>query len=213
MLAATPSRDVPALRMVEAMTVCAYELGMAAAEIAGNAGDDFDRLLSFSAEFRHCFFAVRMGMRLTQFGIPTPRAATAAGPPAATPVSERDRLDRTQAPERDPAPRRDDIERERDGDSEPVSLPQFLKTLGIVSTRAERVRDQVPAHVRDTTLPALQALLAKAAPPDLRSRPPGPALAVLARPPTTAPPARSHLLNSARAAQVIPGRPPPRPSG
>ena len=192
--------------MIEAMTVCAYELGTAAAEVAKTAGNDLDRFLAFSTEFRHCFFAVRMGLRLKLFGLPTPRAATLA-----IGSVEHERLDPVEQPERDEAHRRP--ERERDRDAEPVSLPQFLKTLGIVSAKAEKARDQFPAHIRETTLPRLQALLAEAAPPpEPASHRPGPALAVLARPPGTPAP-RSHLLNSARAAPVIPGRPPPRPSG
>ena len=192
--------------MIEAMTVCAYELGTAAAEVAKTAGNDLDRFLAFSTEFRHCFFAVRMGLRLKLFGVPAPRAATLA-----TGSVEHERLDPVEQPERDEAHRRP--ERERDRDAEPVSLPQFLKTLGIVSAKAEKARDQFPAHVRETTLPRLQALLAEAAPPpEPASHRPGPALAVLARP-QAAPAPRSHLLNSARAAPVIPGRPPPRPSG
>ena len=208
MQATQPLHDAPRLRMVEAMTVCAFELGTAAAEIAKTAGDDFGRFLSFTTEFRHCFFAVRMGIRLTQFGIPAPRPATLS-----VEQPERERADPTDRPERDNARRRAEADRERDRDAEPVSLPQFLKTLGIVSKRAEQVRDQFPAHIRDTTLPSLQTLLAQASPesqPEPRRS--GLALAVLARPPA-APPARSRLLNSARAAPVIPARPPPRPSG
>lgn len=208
MQVAPPSLDAPTLRMVEAMTACAFELGTAAAEIAKTAGDDFDRFLSFTTEFRHCFFAVRMGIRLKVFGVPAPRAVTLAAEPL-----ERERADPVERPERDDARRRIEDDRERDRDVEPVSLPQFLKTLGIVSAKAEQARDQFPAHVRDTTLPRLHALLAQATPePQPASHRPGPALAVLARPPAV-PPARSHLLNSARAATVIPGRPPPRPSG
>ncbi len=208
MQATQPLHDAPTLRMIEAMTVCAFELGTAASEIAKTAGDDLDRFLSFSAEFRHCFFAVRMGIRLKVFGVSAPRAATLAVEPL-----EREGTDPTEREEGLGVRRRPEPERERDRDAEPVSLPQFLKTLGIVSRNAEKARDQFPAHVRDTTLPRLQALLAQAAsPPEPASDRPGPALAVLTCPPG-ATPTRSHLLNSARASPVIPGRPPPRPSG
>jgi hypothetical protein len=194
--------------MIEAMTASAFELGTAAVEIAKTAGDNLDRFLAFSAEFRHCFFAVRMGIRLKVFGVSAPRVATQSAEPL-----ERERLDPIDREERLDVPRRSEPERERDRDAEPVSLPQFLKTLGIVSARAEQVRDQYPARIRETTLPALKALLAQAAPqPEPEPRHPGPALAVLARA-VAAPAARSQLLNSARAAPVIPGRPPPRPSG
>ena len=54
-----PSCDAPPLQMIEAMTQCAYQLGVAAAGIAQRAGDDDTaRFLAFSTEFRHCFFAV-----------------------------------------------------------------------------------------------------------------------------------------------------------
>jgi hypothetical protein len=208
MQAAQPSHDAPTLRMIEAMTVCAYELGTTAAEIAKTAGGDLDRFLAFTTEFRHCFFAVRMGIRLKVFGVSAPRAATTAAEQL-----ERERLDPVERPERDEARRRSEADRERDRDAEPVSLNQFLKTLGIVAKTAEQARDQYPAHIRETTLPTLQALLAQAGPPPARGpHSPGPALAVLSRPPAT-PPARSHLLNSARPAPGILGRPPPRPSG
>jgi hypothetical protein len=209
MQAAQPSHDAQTLRMIEAMTVSAFELGTAAVEIAKTAGDNFDRFLAFSAEFRHCFFAVRMGIRLKVFGVSAPRgpAQTTAEP------LERERLEAPDYEERLAVPRRSEPERERDRDAEPVSLPQFLKTLGIVSARAEQARDQYPAHIRETTLPRLQALLAQAAPPpEPAPHRPGPALAVLARPAGPIP-ARSHLLNSARATPVLSGRPPPRPSG
>ena len=200
--------EAPTLRMIEAMTVCAYELGTAAAEVAKTAGNDLDRFLAFSTEFRHCFFAVRMGLRMKLFGVPAPRAATLATGPV-----ENERLDPVEPPERDEAHRRPEPERERDRDAEPVSLPQFLKTLGIVSAKAEQARDQFPSHIRETTLPRLQALLAEAAPPpELASHRPGPALAILARRPDAAP-SRSHLLNSARTSPGIAIRPPPRPSG
>ena len=208
MQAAQPLHDATTLRMIEAMTVSAFELGTAAAEIAKTAGDNLDRFLSFSAEFRHCFFAVRMGIRLKAYGVSAPRVATQSTEPL-----ERERLDPVEREERLEAPCRSEPERERDRDAEPVSLPQFLRTLGIVSARAEQARDQYPARIRETTLPTLKALLAQAAPqPEPEPRRTGPALAVLARP-VAAPQVRSQLLNSARAAPVIPGRPPPRPSG
>jgi hypothetical protein len=209
MQAAQPSHDATTLRMIEAMTVSAFELGTAAVEIAKTAGDNLDRFLAFTAEFRHCFFAVRMGIRLKVFGVSAPRGPAR---PALEPL-EREPLESSDYEERLGIPRRSEPERERDRDAEPVSLPQFLKTLGIVSARAEKARDQYTARIRETTLPTLKALLAQAAPqPEPEPRHPGPALAVLARP-VAAPQVRSQLLNSARAAPVIPGRPPPRPSG
>ncbi|WP_293905712.1 hypothetical protein [Phenylobacterium sp.] len=175
------------------MTLCAYELGVAASEIAKRVGDDLDRFLAASAEFRHCFFGVRMGIRLTQAARMSAGAAPVAAP-AERP--ERERSDAADPPERGDAPERFEAERDREGDYEPVSLPQFLKTLGLAAVRAEQHRDELPAHIRDTTLPTLQALLRQARPPPEATRPSaGAAAAILARPPTV-PAARSRLLTS-----------------
>ena len=151
MQAATASRDANPLEMVETLTQCAYELGVAAAEIAKRATDDTARFLAASAEFRQCFFAVRMGIRLNQ----SLRAA-ARTPTVVAETVERERLD-AEPPERDDA--YESVEREREDDRERVSLPQFLKTLGLVATRAEARRDELPPHIRDTTLPTLRGLL------------------------------------------------------
>ena len=190
-----PDSVPPPLEMIEAMTACAYQLGVAASGIALKAGDDTARLLAFSAEFRHCFFAVRMGIRLRHTGVAAPRAAARAEAP------ERERSDAIEPPERDDTRLR--IEAERDRDSEPLSLPQFLKTLGLAAAKAEQVRDALPAHVRDTTLPTLHTLLRQATP---EPAPGSGAVAVLARPPK-APATRSRLLTSVGAIGL-----PPRPS-
>lgn len=217
MLADPATRDPHPLAMIEAMTRCAYELGLAASEIAQRAGDDDTaRFLSASAEFRQCFFAVRMGIRLTL----AQRAAARAAGVAAPVERERERPEAGDPPERE----RDDAgleaerERDREGDYEPVSLPQFLKTLRGVAAPAEQGRDDLPAHVRDTTLPALRDLLVQAkAPPDGGARSPGAgsAVAMLNRPPAV-PAGRSRLLAST-VTPGIPARPPTvrprRPSG
>ena len=92
----TPSSDVPPLEMIGAMTQCAYQLGVTASGIAQSAGDDLARFLAFSTEFRHCFFAVRMGIRLSQFEVVAPRVAAAAS--VETPDRERtERADRDDA--------------------------------------------------------------------------------------------------------------------
>src|SRR5688500_4308468 len=46
------------------MVLCAHALGKAAGELAQAAKDDVRAFCELSAEFRHCFFAVRMGIRL-----------------------------------------------------------------------------------------------------------------------------------------------------
>jgi hypothetical protein len=178
--------DARHLELIEAMTECAFELGKTAAAIAQRAApSDTAGFLAASAEARHCFFAVRMGIRLTM-------AQRAAARAAATPAERLER-ERPDPPERedDGDDERLEVEREREGDYELVSLPRFLKRLGVVAANAERRRDDLPPHIADTTLPTLKALLAEAQPPPERSAP----VAVLARP--SAPPAaRSRLLNS-----------------
>jgi hypothetical protein len=185
---AAVSRDTQPLEMIEAMTRCAYELGLAASEIAQRARGDTAGFLAASAEFRHCFFAVRMGIRLT-----LAQRAAARAERAAAPVERPEALE----PEYERGDGRDDeridTEREREGDYEPVSLPQFLKSLRGVAASAER-RADLPPHIRATTLPILQGLLGQtSAPPD--GERPASAVAVLARPPTLAA-ARSRLLTS-----------------
>ena len=91
---AAPSRATPFPEMIGAMTQCAYELGVAAAGMVKSAGDDTARFLAFSTEFRHCFFAVRMGIRLRHTGVAAPRAAARAEAP------ERERSDEDRQLER-----------------------------------------------------------------------------------------------------------------
>ena len=199
--AAVP-RDVPHLEMIESMMQCAFELGRAATEIAKRAADT-KLFLAASAEFRHCFFSVRMGIRLAQtLRLNPARAALAAEAP------ERERPEAVDALERE----RGDIaehEREREGDYEPVSLAKFLKTLRGVAASAEQRRDELPAPVRETTLPRLHDLLAQAtAPPDCGARRSAPSgVTVLARS-SPVPATRSRLF----ASTIIPGLPPLRPT-
>ena len=193
---ATSSAPQP-LEMIEAMTVCAYELGLAAGEMAKRA-EDTKRFLAMSTEFRHCFFAMRMGIRMRHWSPAAMNARESTAP------AERRETERPEAVERpEPADWREraerlETERDREGDYEPVSLPKFLKSLGLAAANAEARRDELPAHIRDTTLPTLHGLLRQA-----NARPDGgpgiargaPAVAVLARAP--APPAtRSRLLAS-----------------
>lgn len=209
MSATTIPRDAHPLEMVEAMTRCAYELGLAAAGIAKRAaGDDTALFLAATTEFRHCSFAVRMGIRLAH----AMRTATGAFAQATARVErperegpERERSDAIDPPERDDF--REPLETEREGDYEPVSLPQFLKTLGLAAARADARRDVLPTHVRDTTLPALQGLLRRTkAPSEATPRSGGAAVAALARPPAV-PAGRSRLLSSTGAVGLPPLRP------
>ena len=193
--------------MIRATTQCAYELAMAAGEIAKRSTDDTKLFLAATDSFHRCAFAMRMGLRLSHGGL----AAGAAKAASAAGRLEVERLDAEERPER---PERIDayerLETERDRDYEPVSLPRFLKSLGIVAANAEKHRDQLPPHIRDHTLPKLQGLLRQAtAPPDGAARSGGAAsaVAVLARP-SAVPAARSRLL----ASTVTPVVPPLRPT-
>ena len=211
--------------MLEVMTTCAFQLGLAASEFAKAAGDDLQRFLAASAEARQCFFAVRMGIRMKHFGPARPLAQPLGQerPEAPERLDAHERLEATErpdhdeAPERIEAPDRIEAERERDRDDEPVSLPQFLKTLGLVAASAERRGDGLPAHIRDTTLPTLQSLLRQAtAPPAAATagRPAPAGAAVLAKP-IPAPAPRSRLLTSTVTPATPVGRPTlsRRPSG
>ena len=204
MQAATPLRDAPTLEMIGTMTQCAYELGVAAAGMAKNADNDLTQFLALSTEFRHCFFAVRMGIRLSQFGIVAPRGFVVQSEPP-----EREQPEAAERPGSDDPPDRAESDRDREGDREPVSLPRFLKSLGLAVTGAEKVQAELPVHIRDTTLPTLRALLDQT--PLREDDPPrgGSALALLARPPAVAPPSRARLLGSA-ATQLRPPLPPAR---
>ncbi len=194
MQAATPLRDAPTLEMLGALTQCAYELGVAAAGRAKNAGDDTALFLALSTEFRDCFFAVRMGIRLSQFGIVAPRGLAVQSEPL-----ERERPEAAERPDPDPdtPPHRADSDRDREGDREAVSLPRFLRSLGLAVTGAEKLQAEFPAHIRDTTLPTLRALLDQTSPRPGDDPPRGgSAVALLARPPVV-PASRARLLASA----------------
>ena len=166
---------------------------MAASEIAKRSTDNDKLFLAASNEFRQCFFAMRMGIRLSEGGLAAITAKAAA--PAAEP-SEIERPEAAERPERLDSYER--LETQRDRDYEPVSLARFLKSLGLVAASAEKRRDDLPSHIRDTTLPTLQKLLQQAnASPDGagRTSAAAPAVAVLTRPPAL-PAARSRLLTS-----------------
>jgi hypothetical protein len=184
------------LERLEAMTACAFELGQAAAAIAkATPQNDTQGFLAASTEFRHCFFAVRMGIRLSR----QLRAGQSFAALRSAPAAEPERPEAAERPEQEP---REPSEREREGDYEPVSLPQFLKTLGVAAQAAERRGDELPAHVRDTILPRLKGLLADTK-VDAAPAKPMTAVAVLARPPAP-PPAggKSRWLGSAVTPQL-----------
>lgn len=202
------ARNARELQMLEGMVDCAHALGLAFGA-AATGETDTKRSLERLDAFQKCFLAVRMGIRMCM--------SLRAGRPAAAPVRAA-AVERSETRERDPAEhdptetealeRPDPPERERDRDYEPVSLPIFLRTLGVVARDAAGLDDRLPAQARQA-LPALQGLLAQAQsnPSASRtSRPTPAAVAVLARPAPAA--RRDKLLGSA--ATSLPG---PRPPG
>ena len=196
--------------MLETMVDCAHALGLAFGE-AARAETDHKRRLELADAFQRSFLALRMGIRLSLTLRAAPKVSPAAAIERAEP-SERERPER-DPPERD---RSDSAERERDRDYEPVSLPRFLATLGVVARDAQRLDDRLPAEAGGV-LPALQDLLARAKSDPLRPEPapktaPAPAggVALLARLPSTGP--KRALLGSAAASLSRPARAPPRRS-
>ena len=199
------------LQMVGSLVDCAHALGLALGE-AAQAERDRAAQIALVDAFNRSFLAVRMGIRLSlmlRAGLRS--ASSAASPQVTAEPPEREALEREplerEPLERDPADS-ESLERERDRDYEPVSLPRFLATLGVVAARADARRDALPAHVRDTTLPTLQGLLRQfKAPPDgARAGGATPAPAVLADPPMV-PAGRSRLLASTGAIGLPPLRP------
>jgi len=218
---AAATRTDHELQMLGAMVDCAYRLSTALGE-AANAETDRTSMLKLTDGFLRGFQAVRLGIRLSMAlrAPPKPAAAVAAGPAEGEALEvEKLELERAESAERLErpdfgAPR--DVEREREGDYEPVSLSRFLATLGVVATEAERVADRLPADVATKTLPALRGLLARAEADPSGAKGAPAAAAVLARPRPPAP--KAALLSSASAAPARPvalrgpnlARPPPR---
>jgi hypothetical protein len=198
------ARDARELQMLEGLVDCAYGLATTLAA-AAKAEADTRRCLELVAGFTKCTFALRMGIRLCR---------TLRAPPKAAPALVQERA---EAPEREPAEpvergERPELERERDRDYEPVSLPKFLSTLGVVARNAARLEDRLPPEAA-RLLPTLRDLLAQAkvdppAPEPGPSRPTG--VAVLARPPQAA--TRHNLLGSAAPPRPGPRAPPRWPN-
>jgi hypothetical protein len=189
------ARTAHELQMLETLVDGAYSLGVTFCE-AAKAEDDRDAKLALFDAFQRASLAVRMGIRLSLALRAPPR-------PAAAP--EREQAEPAERLEREPPEtERLDIEplereRERERDYEPVSLPRFLATLGVVAAEAERLPPEVTAQ----TLPPLRELLTRARPDAPRPTAPSTAaVAVLSRSPPAA--HRSALLGSAA---------PPRPTG
>jgi len=196
------ARTARELQMLEGLVDCAYGLATTFAA-AAKAETDTRHSLELPEGFHKSAFAVRMGIRLCMTLRAPPKAAPAVTAERAEALAheraEVEPADRLERPERDA--------RERERDYEPVSLPRFLSTLGVVARDAARLGDRLPAGGADV-LPTLQGLLAQASadPPmaDSTPSPPG-GVAVLARPPQAA--IRDKLLGSA--ATSLPGPAPP----
>jgi hypothetical protein len=193
--------------MVEALVDCAHALSVAVAEAAKAEADSKLRMQMFEA-FQRGFLAVRMGIRLSLMLRAAPRAV--ARPEVERLETERLETERLQDPPETDEPRFT-TERERDRDYEPVSLPKFLSTLGVVARDAARI-EALPAHVRADILPKLDTLLTGAKRPAASPAPATAtaAVAVMTRP--TAPP-KAALLGGA---STLSGPPPafhgkPRP--
>ena len=179
MLDTTVARTEHELRMVEALVDCAHALSVAVAEAAKAEADGKLRLQLFEA-FQRGFLAVRMGIRLSLMLRAAPKSV--ARPEVERLETERLETERLQDPPETDEPRFA-TERERDRDYEPVSLPKFLSTLGVVARDAARI-EALPAHVRADILPKLDTLLTGAKGPAASPAPATAtaAVAVLARP-------------------------------
>ena len=156
--AATARTDLE-LQFLESLVDCAKTLSLAMGE-AAKVETDRVRMLELVEAFQRGFFSVRMGIRLSLTLRAGPRPVRAAqiapeAEPLETEEAERLEIERLET-ERAERP-----EREREREYEAVSLPAFLKTLGVVSATAARL-DDLPAHVRTAVLPALDKLLARA---------------------------------------------------
>jgi hypothetical protein len=198
--AATAAADRE-LQMLGPMVECAYALGMVFGE-AAKAQDDLAVQLQLFDAFHRSFQAVRLGIRLSMTLRAPPRAAT----PGLVERAEREALE-IERPEPIESERLE-AERERDRDYEPVSLPRFLATLGVVAADAERL----PTDAAADTVSTLKGLLARAKPdPAAPAARPSAAVNVLARP--TPAPDKAALLGSTSAPLLRPAglRSPSRP--
>ena len=176
MPSAATSRTDHELQMLEALVDCAYDLSTVVSGTA-EAETDVTRRLQLFEAFQRGFLAVRMGIRLSMMLRAAPKAIARLAVDAAreAPEVERPQTERL-------LDRAEPDERERERDYEPVSLPKFLSTLGVVASDAARL-DGLPAHVRADLLPKLDALLARAkAPGVVAPSTPAAAVAVLTRP-------------------------------
>jgi len=209
------SRTDHELQMLARLVDGAFGLSVAFNE-AATAEPDLSMKLQLFDAFQRGSFAVRMGIRLRMALRATPKpgaSATIGDDP-----SEFDKAEQ-EKPDSDPRPERaEGLERvERERDYEPVSLPRFLASLGVVAAESQRLKDHLPADVVAQTLPTLRDLLARAkadAPKTSASPSAGVNVLTRARPPAP----KASFLGSASATPTRPApprgpalaRPPPR---
>ena len=138
----------PSSLMLDALTQCAYRLGLAFGAEAERETMSA-RGLEYFHLFDRCFFSVRVAMGL-QLRL---RQAERTLATEREDLRERaDRAERDTQKTRD----RDPVERERDREVEPTSISVFLKTLQGVAADAANLPG--PPH---SALPTLQELLAQ----------------------------------------------------
>jgi hypothetical protein len=141
--------------MLSELSACAHRLGVAfAAEAEREA--DWKRKLDLVNLFDRCFFSVRVAIGLQ---LRLRREASLAAHPRESLDTERPEgleIERPEAPERSDARGHTYDERDRDRETERVSLPLLLATLNGVAKDAAALPGPPPAG-----LSALTALLAR----------------------------------------------------
>ena len=138
----------PSCEMLDALTQCAYRLGLAFGAEAEREKMSAKGLEYFQL-FDRCFFSVRVAIGL--------QLRLRQAQPALRSAPEREELrERGDPAERDTRTPPDPVERERDREVEPVSMSVFLKTLQGVAADAANLPG--PPH---EALPTLQELLAQ----------------------------------------------------
>ncbi len=180
--------STPSCEMLDALTQCAYRLGLAFGAEAEREMMSARGLECFQL-FDRCFFSVRVAMGL-QLRLGQVRPALAS--------KHEDLRERADPTERNTARERDIRERERDREVERASLPLFLKTLQGVAADASAMPGPTPG-----ALPTLRELLAQltsvpapvtaSASPGLKARLAGSATAPTLRPLPPPRPKRSTL--------------------
>ena len=159
---------VPSTVMLDALTQCAYRLGLAFGAEAERAQGK--AMLEACERFDRCFFSVRMGialqLRLSQAQTVRLEAKSGGDP------TERDSVEREPCEHRF---RAEPVERERERETERASVPLLLNALEAVAAGAASLPGPAPA-----ALLTLRELLAKlsstpaAAPAAVATPPPRP---------------------------------------